>query len=337
MSIPQKIRAKINRESKYLRRDIDHALGLDKNFYKNARGSRILIYHGICRHDHTRFNPIFLTAGTFEKHLQLYKRYCNVLTLDDFYNGRFSNEKFNVCITFDDGFVNNYKYVLPLLKIYNMPATFFITAIRDAGYDILWNDFMGMLGKHGPERLEYKGEWFYKGKFNKYIAEKSGVNLTELLRLGDFDVKAEALKLLYQFAPYRDSRPADRDYWLQMTPDEIKELASSPLATIGSHGYYHNDLAHIGTNKAADEMVRSKKYLEEITGKSINSLAFPYGSYTRHIVGAAKDAGYNQLLSMDFHFGEDYADTTMRERFTVNPFISPINQLHATITRQYEL
>lgn len=337
MSIPQKIRAKINREGKYLRRDIDHILGLDKNFFKNARGNRILIYHGICRHDHRRFNPIFLTADTFEKHLQLYKKYCNVLSLDDFYNRLFSNEKFNVCITFDDGFVNNYKYVLPLLKKYNMPATFFVTAIRDAGYNILWNDFMGILGKYGPERLKYKGEWFCKGKFNKYIAQKSGVNLTELLRSGDFDVKAEAMKLLYQFAPYSDSRPADHDYWLQMAPDEIKELASSPLVTIGSHSYYHNDLAHIGTKKAADEMIRSKKYLEGITGKSVNSFAFPYGSYTRDIAEAAKDAGYNQLLAMDFHFDEDHADTSMRERFTVNPFISPINQLHATITRQYEL
>lgn len=218
-----------------------------------------------------------------------------------------------------------------------MPATFFVTAIRDAGYNILWNDFMGILGKYGPERLEYKGEWFYKAKFNKYIAQKSGINLTELLRSGDFDVKAEAMKLLYQFAPYSDSRPADHDYWLQMAPDEIKELASSPLVTIGSHGYYHNDLAHIGTKKAADEMIRSKKYLEGITGKPVNSFAFPYGSYTRDIAEAAKDAGYNQLLAMDFHFDEDHADTSMRERFTVNPFISPINQLHATITRQYEL
>jgi len=29
-------------------------------------------------------------------------------------------------------------------------------------------------------------------------------------------------------------------------------------------------------------------------------------------------------------------DETMRERFTVNPFISPINQLYATINRKYD-
>lgn len=337
MTIPQKIRAKLTREGKHLRRDIDHLLGISDEFYKNARGSRILVYHGICLRDHTRFNTIFLQLKTFERHLQLFQKYCNVVRLDDFYNQRFNNDKFNVCITFDDGFANNYKYVLPLLKKYNMPATFFITTIRNAGYDILWNDFMGILGKYGPAKLVYKNEPFYKGKFNKYISAEIGDNLTERLRLGDFGVKAEAMELLYPFAPYKDKRPDDEDYGLQMTTEQIKELALSPLATIGSHGHYHNDLANIGIDKAADEMVRSKKFLEIITGKSITSFAFPYGSYTRKVVKAAKEAGYSQLLATDYHFNEDNADTTMRERFTVNPFISPINQLHATITGQYEL
>jgi hypothetical protein len=32
----------------------------------------------------------------------------------------------------------------------------------------------------------------------------------------------------------------------------------------------------------------------------------------------------------------DPADKTIRERFTVNPFISPVNQLYATINRSYD-
>jgi peptidoglycan/xylan/chitin deacetylase (PgdA/CDA1 family) len=336
LTISQKIRAKLLREAKYLRNDVQHFLGFDEHFYKKARGSRILIYHGICLHDHTRFNPIFLTLKTFEQHLQLYKKYFNVISLDDHYKGNLSKDKFNVCITFDDGYANNHKYVLPLLEKYQVPATFFITAIREAGYDILWNDFMNMLGKYGPAKLEYNNKEFYKGKYNKYISKPDGINLTGMLRNGGFNIKAELIKAMYPIIPYRDKYPGDIDYWLQMTPEQIRELSASKYVSIGAHGHYHNDLAQISLNDAANEMALSKHYLENIIDKPVNSFAFPYGTYTRDIVKAAKNIGYDQLLPMDFRFSDDYEDEAMKERFIVNPFISPINQMRAIITHSYE-
>src|SRR5476651_950041 len=121
MNLYSKIRSKLSREAKGLYQDMRYLLGLDESFYRNARGSRILIYHGICKHDHTRFNPIFLKLKTFEQHLQFYQQYFNVISLDDYYKERFSRDKFNICITFDDGYANNHKYVLSLLKKYGLP------------------------------------------------------------------------------------------------------------------------------------------------------------------------------------------------------------------------
>lgn len=336
MSLLQTIRSKLNREATYLGRDFAHLTGLDDSFYRNARGSRILIYHGICRKDHIRFNPIFLKLKTFEHHLQFYKRYFNVVSLDDFYRGRLSEDKFNICITFDDGYANNHKYVLSLLHKYQLPATFFVTAIREAGYDILWNDFLSIVSKYGPPKLVYKNEQFYKGRFNKYISVKSGTSMVEMLRSGGFEIKAEMMNLLYPLVPYKETKPDDEDYWLQMTSRQIKELSASPFVGIGAHGYFHNDLARIGIDDAAKEMIRSKQYLENIIDRPVNSLAFPYGTYTHDVVAAAKNAGFNQLLCMDFHYDEDHTDAAMKERFTVNPFISTSNQMRATITRRYE-
>ncbi len=336
MTLTQKIASKLCRESKYLRRDLTHLSGFDEKFYRNARGSRILIYHGICLTDHTRFNPIFLKLKTFEQHLQFYTKYFNVVSLDDYYQGNFSNDKFNVCITFDDGYANNHKYVLSLLKKYQLPATFFITAVRDAGHDILWNDFLGIIGKYGPKAISYKEELFRKGLFNRYISEKNGKNLADILRSGGFDVKAEMMELLYPLVPFRESKPNDVDYWLQMTTEQIRELSSAPFASIGSHGHYHNDLSLIPTQDAVNEMHHSKQFLENIVDKPVNSFAFPYGSYAPQVVKEAKNIGYYQLLAMDFKFAEDYKNPAMRERFTINPFISPANQMHATITRSYE-
>jgi len=323
------------REGKYLLRDIGHKLGLYRHFYKKARGSRIMIYHGICQRDHTRFNPIFLRLKTFEQHLKFYKKYFNVVSLDDYYERKFSDDKFNICLTFDDGFANNYKYVLPLLEKYELPATFFITGIRDAGYDILWNDFLGIVSKYGPHKLIYKRKEYYKGPHDKYVSAKDGISLVEKLRKGGYKDKADMMRLLSDIVPFK-SNQADEDYWLQMSTEQIRKLAASPFVTVGSHSYFHNDLANIQISDVAEELILSKQFLENVTRKKIRSLAFPYGSYTPEVVKAAKGAGYKQLLAMDFNSPYDESDNTMRERFTVNPFISTPNQMYATITRKYE-
>ncbi|TSJ43194.1 polysaccharide deacetylase family protein [Mucilaginibacter corticis] len=335
MALYSKIRAKLAREFKGLKRDMSYFLGLDKSFYQNARGSRILIYHGICKEDHTRFNPIFLTAKIFEAHLKLYEKHCNVVSLDDFYAGKLSDEKFNVCLTFDDGFANNYKYALPLLEKYRMPATFFITGIANEGDDILWNDFLGIVSKYGPKNITYKNKAYYKGRFDQYFSVDNGTALKDELRAAGFEDKAGMMKDLYWISPFKN-KEADKDFWLQMTSEQIKQLARSPFAQIGAHGYYHNDLAKITPCDALYELQKVKQYLEDLIGKPVNRIAFPYGSYDQQVIHQAQKAGYDQLLAMDFYNANDASDKTLRERFTVNPFISPVNQLYATITRKYD-
>jgi len=331
----QKIRSKLNREARHLLRDAGHNLGFYRQFYRSARGSRIMIYHGICLKDPTRFNPIFLDLKRFKQHLRFYKKHFNVISLDDYYEQKFSRDKFNICLTFDDGFANNYKYVLPLLAQYQLPATFFVTAIRAAGYDILWNDFLGIVSRYGPQNIQFENERYQQGLHNKYFSTPDGVSLVERLRSSGFPQKAEMMRLLYPATPFR-LNTADEDYWLQMTEEQLRELFRSPYATIGAHGHYHNDLARIDIKDAEAEISFSKLYLETITGKQVKSFAFPYGSYSPQVVNAAKLAGFKHLLAMDFLFPADQEDQTIRERFTVNPFISTNNQMYATVIRNYE-
>ena len=329
-----KILAAYRQKISYVQKDIGSLLGMNTRFFKEARGTRIVLYHGICLEDHTRFNNIFLRLKTFEAHLQFYKEYFHIISLEDYYQQHFSKDRFNICITFDDGYANNYNYVLPLLEQYQVPATFFITAIRDAGYDILWNDFLNITGKYGPEKLTYRKELFRKRRFNRYVSVTSQTSLVEILRSGGFNPKAEMMELLQPLVPFRGNK-AEEDYWLQMTEMQIGKLSASEWVTIGCHGYYHNDLARIGIDEAENEILQSKQYLERVTGKEIKALAFPYGTYSRAVVSAAKKKNFTRLLALDFHFREDHADQAMRERFTVNPFISINNQMIAIIKGTY--
>jgi peptidoglycan/xylan/chitin deacetylase (PgdA/CDA1 family) len=333
MSVARKIYSRASRKALNLFGDLLHFAGADKSTYQYARGSRIIVYHGICLDNPTRFNTLFITQKRFEEHLKAYKKHFNVVSLADYYAGRFSTDRFNICLTFDDGFANNYHYALPLLAKYKIPATFFVTAIGATKYDILWNDLLSIAGRLGPVKFKFDNELYYKNRNNKYTGA-DGVSLNDKLRKTGFDKKARLINLLDPLTGFREETTI-KDYWQQMTAEQIRELAASPYASVGSHGYYHNDLCNISAGEAAQELTQSKYYLEKITGTEVNSIAFPYGSYNEEVAALTKAAGYDQLLATEFNSPQHHADPALRERLTINPFISTANQMYANIRGKY--
>lgn len=323
---------KIVRESDSLIRETGGRAGIYNQLYRNASGKRMLVYHGICSKDHTRFSPTFLEQHTFEAHLQFFKKHFQVLSLDEYFENKPSSQ-FRVSLSFDDGFANNLDYVLPLLEQYELPATFFITGAREAGYDILWNDFLNIITKYGPLKLEYKGKLYTKNRFGRYV-DGSGIALAEYLRRADFSSKKEMMEILAPLAGFRNNRDDD-EYWRLLNDEEIFRLSQSPWVTIGSHGYYHNDLARIDNKLASQEMMNSRQYLERITGKEIKAIAFPYGSYSSEVRNAAIQAGYGQLLGAEMLLPGDEEKGFIKSRLTVNPFISVHAQMQAIIKGYY--
>jgi peptidoglycan/xylan/chitin deacetylase (PgdA/CDA1 family) len=332
MSTLQKIYTRLLRAGLHLQRDLAGRIGLYHNFFKSAKGQRIIIYHGVCEKDPLRFNSLFITRETFEKHLQFYKKYFNVISVDDFYHKRFDPNRFNICLTFDDGFANNYNYVLPLLNQYQVPATFFVTAIRNEGSDILWNDFLTISSVTGPREITFRDELFIKQKNNTYFSARTGRTLADSLRDQTFPAKQAFMDLVEPLAASWTTVP--EDYWLQMTTEEIKQASQSPFVTIGSHGYYHNDLARIPDEMLRKELKESKYFLEETIQKPVTQIAFPYGSYSTNTVVECINAGYEQLLATEFS-APGNPNNRMRERMGINPYISTLNQMYSIVTGKY--
>jgi len=308
-------------------------LGVYTGYYRSARGSRMIVYHGICAKNPLRFNTLFVTRKIFEKHLQFYQKYCRLLSLDDYYQQRFDPDRFNICISFDDGFAGAYRHALPLLEKYQAPAAFFITGIRNTGGDILWNDFLSLIHRNGPAMILFDDKVFYRRK-DKYREHETNTTLNDWLRTRSYEEKKAWMTSMQEHAWFRED-PSLIDYWLQMEVEEIKRLADSPLISIGSHGYYHNDLVHDDAETLAAELVHSKQFLETVTGKQVNSISFPYGSYSPEVISSAETAGYRQLLAGEFLFDKDGENVLLRERMAINPFIGPAAQLRAIIKGDY--
>ncbi|OGH27959.1 MAG: hypothetical protein A3E12_02580 [Candidatus Levybacteria bacterium RIFCSPHIGHO2_12_FULL_39_9] len=78
---------------------------------------------------------------------------------------------------------------------------------------------------------------------------------------------------------------------------QVKEIAKSSLVEIGSHTLNHTWLKDINKKTAEYEIAQSKKVLEDMTGLSVNSFAYPYGALDRRTINMVKNAGYTNAVS----------------------------------------
>ena len=67
---------------------------------------------------------------------------------------------------------------------------------------------------------------------------------------------------------------------------------------IGSHSLSHPDLTGLTSENARDEIVRSKKDLENLTGKEVKTFCYPRGYYNREVVKLVENAGYQSAVSL---------------------------------------
>ena len=79
---------------------------------------------------------------------------------------------------------------------------------------------------------------------------------------------------------------------VKLTDGEIQQLVTSGLIEIGSHTVTHANLANLNDEQRQMEFEQSRKALQTLTGKSVDSFAYPFGIYDGVDVKAAFNAGY---------------------------------------------
>lgn len=72
-----------------------------------------------------------------------------------------------------------------------------------------------------------------------------------------------------------------------LNKEEINEIVTSGLVSIGSHTVSHPVLTNLSDENAIQELENSKKYLEEIVGKEIKTISYPTGAYDTRILNLA--------------------------------------------------
>lgn len=99
-----------------------------------------------------------------------------------------------------------------------------------------------------------------------------------------------------------------------LTWDEIKTMSDNGMI-IGSHTLSHPNLTSISDGQARNELIESKKVLEEKISKQVDLLAYPGGNYNAHVIDLVKEVGYQAAAGV-----YKIIDQSPKARFAIRRF-----------------
>jgi peptidoglycan/xylan/chitin deacetylase (PgdA/CDA1 family) len=282
----------------------------------------VLMYHRIAESESDVWE-IAVSPERFEQHLKVLQKMGNTVHLQQLASSINSHHlpKNSIAITFDDGYIDNFKIAKPLLEKYGLPATFFITSSNNEK-EFWWDELERIIlfAEHLPQVFSLPiGEETiaYELKNETYLTEETRqkhrlwkacteepptirarlfYKLWQLLKPLSYTEQQQHLQMLRKWA---NLPLLVRDDYKVMSPGELKQLALNNLFTIGAHTVTHPALGHHNAGFQKREISENKKFLEEIVNHDINLLAYPYGNYNEETLQIVSDSGFHAAFTTE--------------------------------------
>lgn len=274
----------------------------------------ILIYHRVLP-GHDWLQPEELTEQTFRWHMALIAKHFNPLPLAEalahLEKGTLPDRA--ICVTFDDGYVDNLSVALPIAQAFGVPMTVFVaTDFLDGGS--MWNDCI---------------------RESVRVMDCTELDLTEVglprFLCHDRQQKRQVVADLIQQVKYLEpsqrlevveaikSRVVDSVDSLMLTRQQVVELADNGV-NIGAHTQSHPILSNLEPEEAREEIEGSKRFLEQLTGISVDHFAYPNGrrgvDYQASHRNFVESAGFKAAVSTDCGVSTSDSDRYQLPRFT---------------------
>lgn len=237
----------------------------------------VLVYHRVCR---ARLDNQYLGVSPehFAAQMELLARR-RVLPL-----GRLLDEQArgacqpgSVAVTFDDGYADNLHQALPVLARLGIPATVFVSTGVVGDPRGFWGDLledMFLSGRPLPPSVALWGRVWPLGDASQRLAAHDEIRW-ELKSRG----KPEAIWATLDALLVALGLPAELcSAHPALSPEELRDLAASPLVEIGAHGLTHARLSQLSEEEQRREVCGSVAWLEEFLGRRVAHFSYPYGT-----------------------------------------------------------
>jgi peptidoglycan/xylan/chitin deacetylase (PgdA/CDA1 family) len=245
----------------------------------------ILTLHHVGPPRPERFQPNRLLEITprFLTRVVQYLRRCDLdlVSLDEVHR-RLSEGDFArrfVCLTFDDGYRDTLTHAYPILREAGVPFTVYVaSSFPDRLGELWWLALEAVIARNDRVGLEIDGS---NRSFDCRTVEEKRALYEEIywwLRSRPTETELRAIVRNLAACYHVDIAAFCKD--LCMGWDELAELASDPLVTVGAHTVSHPMLAKISANAARSEMAMSRSVIEAALMSRPQHLAYPVGDPT---------------------------------------------------------
>jgi peptidoglycan/xylan/chitin deacetylase (PgdA/CDA1 family) len=237
----------------------DHGLGVASigDFYARATGARgavILMYHSVAASERRWLQDpsMAMPASKFAAQMSFLARRRRVISLtalaETLARGN-APERGTVVITFDDGYLDNYRVAAPILARHDFPATIFLATGYIERVENMWIDTIyHAFARRTRDAFEIVGRAFdlsNSSELDRAYAETAGV----LVRARVPERAAILSSILEQL------RPSGQPPRLTMSWDDVRALRKSyPGISIGSHTREHVNLSNMPDAEVVGEL-----------------------------------------------------------------------------------
>jgi len=199
-----------------------------------------------------------------------------------------------VTVTFDDGFADNLTTVLPILEEFNVPATVYVaTGFVDRTVRPFQYDLASLICQCATVRFQRNG-------------------VEQIWHLDDASGRVDCYSSIYrelkpESAERRSAAMLELNSQCKRLPnhaerylcwERLRELAASPLITIGGHTHHHLVLDAVDRKEMRADIAKGKQLLEEHLGEPITHFSFPYGHHDRFVRNTVRELGFNSAMSI---------------------------------------
>jgi peptidoglycan/xylan/chitin deacetylase (PgdA/CDA1 family) len=307
----------------WARRRAAELYALSPGYLGPLRGKVIILtYHRVVSKkelDAEYIQPgMYVTAETFAMQMEFLKQYFSVISFAELLRlwseQTWTAEQRYCVVTFDDGWLDNYRYALPVLKRHALPATVFLPTTFVETDRWFWPEQIAWLCRHATWRNEEKRRQIVnalQGEFSWLAAvgmPMSGVDADTTIERCKALAQEQIDALIAAWAGQLDvDLPRDRQVinWA-----EAQEMSAGGVS-FGSHSATHRILTHLDSNEVFREVIGSWKTLREKSIKTVPVFCYPNGDWSAEVGQVVEAAGYAAATTTEF----GYEDQMPSKRF----------------------